>query len=278
MEIITLVHPDKNIKYNYLIKMRIVPTIIATILALTVHGQNENLTFTNNQHAYYNKSGLQEFWGGPQINEIELKSDSTFEFWSRPNESCFTWRQYKGTWKKEKDTILFYNHYEIVESDIMVTYKRGNEKNYHIKFLTDKNSSLKNKAVKIKYVYDNSAHLEDIEKTFYLDADNFIEILFQDIPDLNKLASFKIEYLLNYTEKRFAYLTENRFVNIRRGDLPNIIEVKIIESPKKETVYRKIKGVVHSDMLLIISNTKNKIAPPEYGDEIMFENSYSLSK
>ena len=109
-------------------------------------------------------------------------------------------------------------------------------------------------------------------------ADNTIEIPFKDIPNRDKLASIRIEYLLNYNEKRFSYLTQNNTLNVRNGDLPNVIGVELVENPKREIVYRKIKGVIQNTSMVIVSTTKNKTMLPDYYREMLFEDSYALGK
>ncbi|NCD71574.1 hypothetical protein [Mucilaginibacter agri] len=214
----------------------------------------------------------------PKVNEITLNTNSTFDFWCRPNVSCFTWQEYKGIWKKCKDTILFYDNYEVVENDLRVTYEKNSERKYHIHLFTDKKSELKNKEIKIQYIYDYNSHLENVENILHLDENNDLEISFQDISSIDKLAAIRIEYLLNKEQKRFGYLTQNKIVNIKNGDLPNIIRVELVENPKKEIVYRTIKGLVQNDSLVIVSTAKSKITLPDYHSEIMFEKSYTLDK
>ncbi|HTD97810.1 MAG TPA: hypothetical protein VK668_00920 [Mucilaginibacter sp.] len=259
--------------------MRPILTVILTLFIVVAFGQGKHLTYINYQNAYYNKSTLKEdAFFESKINEITLKADSTFEFWSRPNMSCFTWREYKGNWKKEKDTILFYDNYEVVENNMKVTYKKSNKRKYHINFFTDKNCDFTNKEIKIQYIYDYNAHLEDTGKTFYINTNSVIEIPFQEIPNHNKLAAIRIEYLLNDKEKRYGFLTENKTLNIKNGDLPNVIGVELIENPRKEIVYRKIKAVIQNNTIIIVSTTKSKVTLPDYHEEIMFENSYALNK
>jgi hypothetical protein len=252
-------------------------TIIFAIAGQAVYGQDKPIVFSNDLNAYYGKANSKEFFE-PKINEITLNPDATFEFWSRPNRSCFTWQSYKGTWKKINDTLLFSDSYQVEESDTKATYKRDSEKEFVITFETDRKSILKNRSIKIQYEYDFDANLETSEKTFYLDSNNAITIAFKDIPNLDKLASIRVEYLLNYTEKRYNYLTENRAVNVKQGDIPNIINVEFLERPKKEIVYRTIRAVVKNDTLTIVSSSKTKTILPDYHRDIEFENSYSLNK
>ncbi|MFD1258719.1 hypothetical protein ACFQ3S_18070 [Mucilaginibacter terrae] len=249
--------------------------------------QNKLVTYSNLQNAYYNKDTSNAVKDGPlkglaflepKVNEITLNTDSTFDFWSRPNVSCFTWRKYKGTWKKSRDTVLFYDNFEVVENDVRVIYKKNNEPIYHIRFFTDKNSELNNRVIKVQYIYDFNFHLEDIEKLFYLNVNNEIEIPFQDILNRDKLAAVRIEYLLDNKQKRFSYLTQNGTVNIKESDLPNVIGVEFVENPKKEIVYRTIKGLVKNGAMVIVSTIKSKISLPDYHSEIMFEKSYTLDK
>ena len=271
--------------------MAIIKSFISSTILIffgqILFAQNKLVTYSNPQNAYYNKdisNSLKEgplkglYFFEPKVNEITLNTDSTFDFWSRPNVSCFTWQEYKGTWKKSKDTILFYYNYEIAENDMRVTYKKNSEHKYNIHFSTDKKSGLKNKEIKIQYVYDYDAHLEDFEKILNLDRNNELEISFQDITSINKLAAIRIEYLLNDEQKRFGYLTQNKIINKKNSDLPNIIRVEFVENPKKEIVYRTIKGIVQNGVLVIVSTAKSKTTLTDYHSEIMFEKSYALDK
>ena len=261
-------------------------TLIFVSTGQKTYGQNKAITFSNDLNAYYNQTrpkdtlkGLEGFrFFEPKINEITLNPDATFEFWSRPNVSCFTWHSNKGTWKKNNDTLLFYDNYQVEENDTKATYKKDSRQEFLITFRTDKGSVLKNKSIKIEYVYDYDAHIDSPEKMFSLDANNSVIIPYKDIPNLDKLAAIRIEYLLNYTEKRYNYLTENKMINVRQGDVPNIIDVEFLERPRKKIVYRTIKAVVTNDTLKIVSNSKTKTILPDYYRDIEFEASYSLNK
>jgi hypothetical protein len=105
-----------------------------------------------------------------------------------------------------------------------------------------------------------------------------VEIPFQDIPNHDKLTAIRIEYLLNNKEKRFGYLTENKIIKIRNGDLSNIIGVEFVENPRKEIVYSKIIGVIQNNNLVIVSTTKSKTKVADYNKQMMFEDSYELNK
>jgi hypothetical protein len=262
---------------------------IATLLLIlatagqTIYGQSKAITFRNNLNAYYSETRSKDTLLGfrffePKINEITLNPDATFEFWSRPNMSCSTWNNYKGTWKRDKDTIFFYDHYQVDELDTRATYKKDSKKEFVISFKTDKNLDLKNRNIKIQYWYDYDAHLENPETNFTLTADNSVVIPFADIPNLDKLASIRVEYLLNFTEERFNFLTENRAVNLKQKDIPNIINVEFVEKPKKEIIYRTIKSIVKDGNLKILSTTKTTVNLPDYYRDIEFEDSYALSK
>lgn len=260
-------------------------TLILDFTGQKTYGQNNAVVFSNDLNAYYNQTRPKDTLEGlagfrffeSKINEITLNPDSTFEFWSRPNVSCLTWKSYKGVWKKSNDTLLFYDNYQVEENDTKATYKKDSRQEFLITFKTDNGIILKNKNIKIDYEYDYDAHLDYPEKTFTLDENNSVVISYKDIPNIDKLAAIRIEYLLNYTEKRYGYLTENKIVNRKNGDVPNLIEVEFIERPRKEMVYRAIKAVVKNDILKIVSSSKTKIILPDYYDDIEFEDSYSLT-
>lgn len=266
---------------------RFISSIILIFFGQILFAQSKSITYSNLQNAYYNKDTSNALKDGPlkglaffepKVNEIILNTDSTFDFWSRPNVSCFTWQEYKGTWKKLKDTILFYDNYEVDENDVRVTYKRNGEHKYHIYFTTDKKSELENKEIKIQYVYDYNTNLKGVEKILHLNKNNELEISFQDISSIDNLTAIRIEYLLNNEQKRFGYLTQNKILNIKNGDLPNIIRVEFVENPRKEIVYRTIKGVARDNILVIFSTSKSKITLPDYHGDIKFEADYTLDK
>jgi hypothetical protein len=250
------------------------------------YAQNKAITYSNYVNAHYNQAKLKDSVKGlegfsffdTKINEITLNPDATFEFWSRPNVSCFTWHSYKGTWKRDKDTLVFSDNYQVEENDTRAVYKRDSRQEFVITFKTDKGSVLRNRRLKIEYEYDYDAHIDSPAITFSLDANNSVIIPYQSFPNLDKLASIRIEYLLNYTDKRYNYLTENKTVNVKQTYIPNIINVEFVERPKKEVVYRTIKAVEKNDTLKIISSSKTKTILPDYYRDIQFEESYSLNK
>lgn len=267
---------------------KIFPSLIAVIFLFftagqTVYGQKRAITYSNDLNAYYNQTRPKDSLLGfrffeHKINEITLNPDATFEFWSRPNWSCHTWHSYRGSWKRNGDTLLFYDKYQVEENDTKAIYKRDSMQRFLITLKTDKGSVLKNKNIKIQYEYDYDAKLDRPEKTFTLDATNSVIIAYKEIPNLDKLAAIRIEYLINYTEKRYNYLTENKTINVKQGDIPNLIDVEFVERPKKEIVYRTIKAIVKGDTLKIVSILKTKTILPDYYRDIEFENSYSLNK
>jgi hypothetical protein len=124
--------------------MNLKASIVFLLFGPNVFGQNKSVTYRNNTNAYYSSIAPKDAFFAPKVNEIILNSDSTFEFWSRPNVSCFIWNEYKGKWKITNDTISFYDNYEIVENDTRVNYKNVSKKSYRISFRTDRNSELKN--------------------------------------------------------------------------------------------------------------------------------------
>lgn len=112
----------------------------------------------------------------------------------------------------------------------------------------------------------------------YIDQNNTIEILFKEIPNHKKLASIRIEYFLNSKEKRCGYITESEVVNVKEKDIPNIVEIEIIEKLIKETIYRTTIGKLDGQTLEIISSTKTSTSLHDYVKEIEFEKFYELSK
>ena len=255
--------------------MRLVIFSSLFLCSLTALGQKNTLTFTN--YGQPIPFGRDTFYSN-KIHEITLNPDLTYDFWSRPYISCHTWRHHKGTWKKAKDTLIFLDNYEVIERDTRTTYNNDCSSFFSINFKTDKNDVLKNREIKVQFFYDFHSHLEDSVRELTFNLNNTLQIPYSDIPNFSQLASIRIEYLLNGTEKRYDFLTENNTVNVKKGDIPNIIVVEFVEAPKKEVVYRTIKGIIQKGTLVIISATKTKINLPDYYPEIEFEDKYELRK
>lgn len=239
--------------------------------------QEKPAVYTNDAKAYYNKSKI-EYINKPTFCDLTINPDFTFSFYSRPEISCFTWHEIKGKWKKQKNIYTFLSQYEVIENGTRFTFSKDSTKKYLLKFRTDKKSELKNRTIKIEYMYDFNAQIDEVEKIMSFNQDNAIEIPFAEIPNLDKLAAIRIEYQLSQSEKRYSYITENKMINIKEKDIPNVVEIEFIEVQKKETVYRTTIGKLKDDKLEIVSSTKTKISLPEYLSEIGFEKYYELRK
>lgn len=239
--------------------------------------QEKPVVYVNDAKAYYNKN-FSEFSNERSFCDLTISPDSTFSFYSRPNMSCFTWQEIKGKWKREKNVYTFLSQYEVKEEDTRLVFNSDSQKRFLLKFRTDKNSELKTRKIKIEYMYDFDAKIENVEKIMSFDEKNNIEIRFKDIPNLDKLASIRIEYQLSSSEKRYDYITENKTVNVREKDIPNVVEIEFVEEPKKEIVYRTTIGKLEGEKLEIVSNIKTKTSLPEYLGEISFEKYYELRK
>jgi hypothetical protein len=88
-----------------------------------------------------------------------------------------------------------------------------------------------------------------------------------------------VEYPWNENENRIAYLTENKYLNKKEVDIPNVINVEFVEIPNKEIVYRTTKGIIQQDKLFIISSTKTKASLPDRRREMLvFDSIYPLKK
>lgn len=248
--------------------------IISTQL---LFAQENTLVFVNNAKAYSNKN-FYEFSNERSFCDLTISPDSTFSFYSRPHLSCSTWHEIKGKWKKEKNMYIFSSEYQITENDTRFTFSKNYAKKYFLKFRTDKKSPLENRNIKIEFIYDFDAEIDDVLKIMSFNQDNSIEFPFEEIPNHDKLASIRIEYNLSSSEKRDGYITESKAVNVKVKDIPNIVEIEFVEQPKKEMVYRTTIGKLVGDKLEIVSSSKTKTSLPEYLTEIEFEKYYELRK
>jgi hypothetical protein len=242
-----------------------------------IFSQEKVFVYENNAKAYYNKN-YNMYSNERSFCDLTISPDSTFSFYSRPNASCFTWYEIKGKWKKENNIYTFLSQYEVNEIDTRFTFNEDFTKRYLLKFRTDKKSELKNRSIKIEYNYDFDSKIKDIKKVMTFNQDNSIEIPFIEIPNLDKLAAIRIEYQLSPSEKRFGFITENKMVNIKVKEIPNVVEIEFVEEPKKEIYYRTTIGKLENEKIEIISSTKTKTSLPEHLTEIGFEKYYQLRK
>lgn len=242
----------------------------------SVFGQKTPISFVNNERAK-DSSAMGIGWD-ERISEITLKSETEFEFWSYPMySSCLTWREYNGTWKKKNDTLVFSDHYELIENDTRLKFvNKPNENYYTLNFKTDRNSDLRNKEIVIELVYDFDSGLKSTKLNLELNDKNFLKIPFKNIPDRNRLASFRYEYLLTDGDKRYGYITESNTVNAKENELPNFAEITIVEVPKKEIVYRTTKAIIKSDKLKIVSTEKTESDLTDYSQNLTFKENYAI--
>jgi len=247
--------------------------IILLCISMHVTAQKKELYYTNYGKEF--KTAIGTFRSN-SIHEIKVSDDSTFEFTSRPAVSCLLWRNFKGRWKKENDTLYFWDEYQVDQKNTTSTYSTDQRQSFFIGFCSDKHLPLTNKKMQVAYIYDHNSKLPDVERDFTLSTDNKLQIPFKDIPHYELLAAIKIDYLLNGSESRSDYLTTNRFLNMRQHDIPNIISVMFVEEPKHETVYRLTKGLIRDGKLFIISTKKSGGILKDYGEDFKFEDGYTL--
>lgn len=247
--------------------------VISLFFTLEVVAQVKPITYSNHGQAL--KSEIGTFYSN-KIHEIILSPDATFKFWSRPGTSCFLWRSFEGTWKKDNDTLYFSDEYQLDQDDVTATYRKNNRQSFFIDFRTDEGHRLDNKQIHINYIYDYNSQLPNVSRYFTLTANNTLEIPFKDIPKYHQLSSIKIEYQLSDSLKRGDYLTTNQYVNLRQHDIPNIISVVFVERPKSEMINRVTKGVIRDGKLFIVSTEKSVSKLKDYGEDFEFENGYVL--
>lgn len=241
-------------------------------------GQQTIIKYTNDDHSYHGKSRNDFSSYSHIINDITIKSDSIFEFDSRPIYSCSTWKNFKGTWETKNDTIIFRDTYELEEEKVTVFYNRTSDNFYFLQFSTDKKSPLKNREILIDVEYDFDSKIEDIRKNYTIDSNDAVKILFRDIPNQDKVANLRIEYQFTPSDRRYQYITENNTINVKKGSVPNFIEIEFIEGPKKAIVSRTTKFLKKDNRLFFISSFRTRTEMKDYNRTIEFEPMYTLEK
>jgi hypothetical protein len=247
--------------------------IFSFLLVQYIFGQKTPVSYVNDSRIGNNQGWVVD----NKISEITLKSESEFEFWSRQViNSCLTWREYNGIWERKNDTIFFYDQYEVKESDSQFSFSTKNQNEfYQLKFKTDKNSELTNKNINIAFVYDLGSEEWDFEEYEMTMEDDFsLKIPFENIPNINNLASIRFLYYLENGEKRFGFISADDTLTEKEKDLPNFIEVTLIEQPEKEIVKRITKGILIDDKIKIISTHKSKTKIKDETPELIFKEFY----
>ena len=253
----------------------ILSIILSILIGQSVFGQKTPISYINDSRIENNQG-----WAiDNKISEITLKTNNEFVFWCRPViNTCSTWRKYDGNWKKINDTIIFYDQYELKANDSKFRFSSNSQNDfYHLKFKPDKGSELTNKNINISFVYDLGSEDWDFQRHEMTLEYNFsLKIPFENIPNIKKLASIHFLYYLENGEKRFGFISEDETLTIKEKELPNIIEVTLIEQPEKEIVKRITKGILIDDKIKIISTHKNKPKLKDETPELIFKEFYVI--
>jgi len=208
------------------------------------------------------------------IDQINLQTDTKFEFRSIPSVSCLTWKEFNGTYKIKNDTIVFQDKFTLANPDMEFKSKSDNKmKSYIFNFQYDDKQKIDGREIKISLVYDFDSKIKDIEKLYVIDSNYRIELPFSDVPNQDKLASFKIDLNPNTSRKISSYFTTSEIANIKTNELPNIINIIFIANPKTEVITRITKGVIDKSTIRIISSNSD-YSLKNYSDILLFKKNY----
>ena len=247
--------------------------IFSLLLGQYLFGQKTPISFVNDTRIENNQGWTID----NKISEITLNTDGDFEFWSRPViNTCLTWREYNGTWEKKNDTIIFYDQYELKAIDSKFRFSSIEQNDfYYLEFKTDKGSELTNKNINIAFVFDLGSEEWDFEEYDMTLKDDFsLKIPFENIPNIDKLASIRFLYYLENGEERFEFISADETVTIKEKKLPNLIEVTLIEQPEKEIVKRITKAILIDDKIRVISSKKTDTILADEIIELIFKEFY----
>ena len=208
------------------------------------------------------------------IDQINLQTDTEFEFRSIPYVSCITWKEFNGTYKIQNDTIIFKDKFTLANPDMEFKSKTDNNLNSFIfNFGYDNKQKIDGREIKISLIYDFDSKIKDVERLYQINSKYSIELPFSEVPNRDKLASFKIELNPNTSRKIWNYFTTNEFANKKKNELPNIINITFVANPKKEEIIRITKGIIDKNNIIIISsNSESNLK--NYSDLLLFKQSY----
>jgi hypothetical protein len=209
------------------------------------------------------------------IHQININENQTFEFRSIPNISCFTWREFKGTWKQKGNLITFKDSFKLQAADIEFEQKNIADNDFfELSFKLDAKSAYSNQSIKISFTYDYDSKIKDVDSIYTTDKIGRIIIPFNKIQNRESLTALRIETKLLNGIKRWNYFTTNKIVNEKENDLPNKILVNIVSKPYEETIVRTTKASISENKISIISSKCEKGKLQNFINDLKFGSEY----
>ncbi|GLB47885.1 hypothetical protein [Neptunitalea lumnitzerae] len=250
-------------------KLWLILFITITPLLATAQKNLENKTFINGSTAYWNKTS--DLDTSKSINDITLRADNTFQVYSRPSYSCWSWQSYEGNYTIHKDTLTMFSNYEVKEASYTISYSNTEKREaYRIHFNLDNNTSLNTETVFIAYNYDEYSHIKTTKDTLYTNTNGVLEIPFKRVKHRKKLTSIQIKLQRNIDY--VVHIKNDNSLDIKPFEIPNTIQVALKTNPKIDTVYRTVKAILNDTFLRVISinKTVSKYPEADYGNGIYF--------
>ncbi len=259
--------------YNYL-KMKTYLFLFGLMFPLTICSQSRLRTYNmeKNSNDLHLESKNYYEPNNDWIHQINLIDDSIFEFRSIPSVSCLSWKEFRGKYSIQNDTIIFIDKYHLWKPEMEFKTESDDKKlAYLFKFKYNKKENLVGEKVKITFFYDYRSKLKKIRKKFRISSDQTIEIQYDKIENHNKLYGFRIEFDSNDISISNDFSTYN--LNDKAKKIPNIISINIVSISKKQEIIRTTKGIINENDITVFS-VNSKTSLEEFSGFLFFKTKY----
>ncbi|MEO0471580.1 MAG: hypothetical protein AAF206_18260 [Bacteroidota bacterium] len=244
--------------------MRQLFIIICLFLPLEFFGQ-ETLTFQ-----YPDGIGTEDFdWNTiSPIHHIELQPNGSFSMLDMSSGSCYLWRQYDGQWRQNGDSVFLTHQYEVKGPEMLFTHSSQPDKQYfEFDFSANPSHLLREREVELRfhYAFDRidengesvrlDGQVQDFSYRAILNQNNQIFLPFDSVPQVHQLFAISFSFRISTDQTREAEFNHgNSFLTIST-DLPNQIQILLVEQPERETIYRKLTAIIKENQLHLVTNT-----------------------
>jgi hypothetical protein len=170
-----------------------------------------------------------QFGDSQEFSELNLVSDNTFNFHHYNIRSCWTWYSVWGSWKKEKENIIFIDTVQWREENLRIDTSIQNTDFVLIRVKSDRGKPLK--GIRIKY----GNLWVDKPETYVTNKYGEIKVSKLSIyKQKSKDQGNNVQFLIDYWNRRNSKCS----MSTSFESYYDFIQVTILEDPKEEDIVR----------------------------------------
>ena len=196
--------------------MRLLTIIIFLILSDKVSGQADTIKY-------------KQFGDTLEFSELNLNPDNTFNFHHYNMRSCWTWYSVHGTWRVDKEKIIFTDTMHWEEENLKFDTSINHTDFVLIKIKNDKGTPLK--GIEIKY----NLLWADNPITYFSDQNGEIKIS-KTVLDKQKRKEFDndVQFAIKYGNQKYSEISMSTSFEFWYDK----IELTVVDNPKEEDIIR----------------------------------------